>query len=84
MDRDDDDEVIDLARLASMLGLSPATILTLRSRDPERVPPAWRTRPLRWVRGEVSRWLRAQAEAEAARIATLGQPVSRSRIGGAR
>lgn len=82
----DDDEVINLAGLASMLDISPATILTLRSRDPQRLPAPWRTRPLRWLRGDVLAWMRAQAEAEAeaARVASLGQPVSRSRISGSR
>lgn len=73
-------DMLDVAGLSILLGLSPATVLTLRARAPDRVPPPWRTRPLRWRREAVMRWLADQENREQRRIEELMRPVSRPRV----
>lgn len=73
-------EMLDLAALSALLQLSPATILTQRTRSPERVPPAWRSRPLRWRRDAVLQWLIEQEKEEQRRVEKRTQVVSTRRI----
>lgn len=69
-------EMLDLTGLSEMLGLSPSTILTLRTRAPDRVPTPWRTRPLRWRRTTVHEWIREQEIEERRKVAERCRPVS--------
>lgn len=69
-------EMLDLSGLSEMLGLSPNTILTLRTRSPDRVPTPWRTRPLRWRRATVHEWIREQELEERRKVAERCKPVS--------
>ncbi len=64
-------DVLDVAGLASLLRIPESTILTLRSRAPERLPPPFRTRPLRWRVGTAVEWMAREEQVEAARIANL-------------
>lgn len=64
-------DVLDVAGLASLLSIPESTILTLRSRAPERLPPPFRTRPLRWRVGTAVEWMAREEQVEAARIANL-------------
>lgn len=64
-------DVLDVAGLAELLRIPESTILTLRSRAPERLPPPFRTRPLRWRAGTAIAWMAREEQAEAARIARL-------------
>ena len=73
-------EMLDLAALSALLHLSPATILTQRTRAPDRVPPAWRSRPLRWRRDAVLQWLIEQERQEQRRVEKRTQVVSTRRI----
>jgi hypothetical protein len=73
-------EMLDLAALSALLQLSPATILTQRTRAPDRVPPAWRSRPLRWRRDAVMDWLIKQEREEQRRVEQRTQVVSTRRI----
>lgn len=64
-------DVLDVAGLALLLRIPESTILTLRSRAPERLPPPFRTRPLRWRAGTAVEWMAREEQVEAARIANL-------------
>lgn len=72
--------MLDLAALSALLKLSPATILTQRTRAPDRVPPAWRSRPLRWRRDAVLQWLIEQEKEEQRRVEQRTRVVSIRRI----
>ena len=64
-------DVLDVAGLSLLLHIPESTILTLRSRAPERLPPPFRTRPLRWRAGTAVEWMAHEEQVEAARIANL-------------
>lgn len=56
-----DSDTLDVGELAALLHRRRATILTDRSRHPERVPPACTPPGARyplWIRGDVLAWLR--------------------------
>lgn len=59
---------LDPKGLAHLLGISPATIPALRSRNPERLPPPYLTRPLRWRRETVVRWMERRERQEEERV----------------
>lgn len=65
--------ILDIDGLAALLAISPASIPARRSRTPERVPPPYLSRPLRWRRETVLRWITEQEE-RARREAELGAP----------
>lgn len=60
--------ILDPRGLAHMLGISPATIPALRSRNPERLPPPYLSRPLRWRRETVVRWMERRERQEEERV----------------
>ncbi len=64
-------DVLDVAGLASLLRIPASTILTLRSRAPDRLPAPFRTRPLRWRAGTAVEWMAREEQVETARIASL-------------
>jgi len=61
--------VVDVQGLARVTHIPKATILTLRSRSPELLPPPFRTHPLLWRMHTVVSWMERQEEQEAERIA---------------
>lgn len=69
--RTSDSAVLDVQGLASLTQIPKATILTLRSRSPERLPPPFRLRPLRWRTQTVVRWMEKQEQSELERIARV-------------
>ena len=63
-----DSTILDIDGLAALLGISAASIPAQRSRSPEKLPPPFLSRPLRWRRETVVRWMdqqEASARAEA-------------------
>lgn len=56
--------VLDAVGLAALLGISPATIPSLRSRNPAKLPPPFLTRPLRWRRDAVLKWMERREREE--------------------
>lgn len=52
--------VLDSEQLAAVLGLSPNSIASIRSRYPTRLPPPFLTRPLRWRLETVQKWMDQQ------------------------
>lgn len=78
-------EVLDIDGLASLLGVSPDSIRSFRSRNPLGVPPPFMVRPhLRWRRETVIKWMEAREREESERIRRLFQPSVRARQGRAR
>lgn len=65
---DPNSSILDPKGLAGLLGISPATIPALRSRSPERLPPPFLTRPLRWRRETVVRWMDRRERQEEERV----------------
>lgn len=63
-----DSPILDPKGLAHLLGISPATIPALRSRNPERLPPPYLSRPLRWRRETVVRWMERRERVEEERV----------------
>ena len=61
-------EILGPIGLAALLGISPSTIPSLRSRDPHKLPPPYLTRPLRWRREGVLRWMESREQAELSRL----------------
>jgi hypothetical protein len=61
-------QVLDVQALADLTQIPKATILTMRSRTPEKLPPPFRQRPLRWRRQTVMSWMERQEQEEIARI----------------
>jgi len=74
-----DAQIVGITGLARMLGISPATIATKRTRAPEELPPSFLDRPARWRRETVIRWI-AQREADASRRAQERARPIRSRV----
>ena len=58
-----DSPVLDSAGLAALLGISVASIPSIRSRSPEKLPPPYLSRPLRWRRSTVFEWMEEQEAA---------------------
>ena len=56
--------VLDSKQLAELLGLSPNSIASIRSRYPTKLPPPFLTRPLRWRLETVQRWIDQHEQAE--------------------
>jgi hypothetical protein len=67
-----DSAVLDAEGLAALLCISVATILTQRSRTPEKLPPPFLLRPLRWRRSTVFRWMDHQEQKEDERAKNHG------------
>lgn len=67
----DETEALDVAAFAMLTLIPKATVLTLRSRSPERLPPPFRQRPLRWRRQTVVQWMKDEESHEIDRIARL-------------
>lgn len=63
-----DSLILDTAGLARLMKISPASIATLRSRDPIKVPPPFMRRPLRWRREAVLHWMQERERLEQLRI----------------
>lgn len=72
--QDSTNGMLGIAEVSALLGLSPATLLTLRCRAPERLPPSWRSRPLRWRRKTVLKWIEEQETIERRRCELQGRP----------
>ena len=52
------DQVLDVEAMAEVLGMSPQSLYTRRSRDPDSLPPAIRLgRRLMWRLATVENWL---------------------------
>lgn len=66
------------AELAAAMGLTENTIRTLRSTRPQALPTPFLTRPLRWRRESVMRWMEQREREEAERIRRLFVPSARS------
>lgn len=60
--------VLDVQGFSSLAHIPKATILTLRSRSPDKLPPPFRLRPLRWRVQTVVRWMEKQEQHELERI----------------
>ena len=73
------EEVLDREGLAALMGVSPDSIKQMRSRNPAALPTPFLTRPLRWRREVVLRWMESRERAEAARIQRLFEPSRSSR-----
>jgi predicted DNA-binding transcriptional regulator AlpA len=71
--KDPSNPLLDCEGLAALLGISPASIASIRSRSPQRLPPPYLGRPLRWRRETVLSWMSAQ-EAKAQQRAEQGAP----------
>ena len=71
--------VLDIDEVADLLGTSPDGIRSYRSRNPLAVPTPFMTRPLRWRREAVLRWMEQQEREELERIRRLFQPSTRAR-----
>ena len=61
--------VIDVQGFARLTHIAKATILTLRSRAPDQLPPPFRQHPLRWRTQTVVRWMEKLEQRELERIA---------------
>lgn len=70
-------EILGPVGLAALLGISPSTIPSLRSRDPHKLPPPYLSRPLRWRREGVLRWMESRELAELRRIEHYQLPLRR-------
>lgn len=66
--RNPNNPILDVYGLAALLGISSASIPALRSRTPEKLPPPYLSRPLRWRRETAVRWMDEQERREAIRI----------------
>lgn len=62
-------DVLDVQGLAALTHIPKATILTLRSRAPDKLPPPFRTHPLLWRTRTVVTWMEKQEQQEMERIA---------------
>ena len=72
--------VLSLLDLAALLRISPATIPSMRSRNPEKLPVPFLSRPLRWRREAVLRWMEQREREEQERIdREFSIPLRRSR-----
>lgn len=67
-----DNAILDVDGLAALLGISPTTIPTQRSRAPHKLPPPYLTRPLRWRRTTVLLWIQEQENAAHAAAQLVG------------
>jgi len=74
-----DGQIIGIAGLARMLGISPATIASKRTRAPEELPPSYWDRPARWRRETVLRWIAQREALREADAAKRARPV-RTRV----
>ena len=63
--------VLDVQGFAVLAHIPKATILTLRSRSPDKLPPPFRQRPLRWRTETVVRWMEEQEQSELERISRI-------------
>jgi hypothetical protein len=63
--------VLDVQGFAVLAHIPKATILTLRSRSPDKLPPPFRLRPLRWRAETVVRWMEEQEQSELERISRI-------------
>ena len=75
---DPDSPILGPIGLAALLAISPTTIWNLRYRNPDRLPPACTTKPLRWRRTVVMDWLSTQERAETERAARYANSVAPS------
>ena len=78
------DGVLDREALAAVMGVSAESIKQMRSKNPLALPTPFMTRPLRWRREVVLRWMEQREREEAERIRRLFQPSARSSQGRAR
>lgn len=69
-------EVLNPVGLARLLHISPASICTLRSRDPTKLPPPFMCRPLRWRRAAVIDWMKMREREEETRARNLFGPLT--------
>jgi len=76
-----DPSVLGPDELAAIMGLTASTIRNLRSTKPQALPAPFLTRPLRWRREAVVRWMEQQEREEAERIRRLFVPSARARHG---
>jgi len=60
--------VLDIQGFSILAQIPKATILTLRSRAPEKLPPAYWQRPLRWRVETVMRWMEKREQHELGKI----------------
>ena len=65
--------VLDVHAFARLAHIPKATILTLRSRSPDKLPPPFRLRPLLWRAQTVVRWMEKQEQTELERIARISR-----------
>lgn len=70
----DESLILGPAELAAAMGLTENTIRTLRSTRPQALPTPFLTRPLRWRRESVLRWMEQREREEAERIRRLFAP----------
>lgn len=78
--KDPDNPILDSDGLAALLGISAASIPSIRSRSPEKLPPSYLRRPLRWRRETVMRWIQEQEE-KARKRAERGAPPDAAEVG---
>lgn len=72
------EDVLGPTELALRIGLSVGTIMQRRSKMPQSLPTPFLTRPLRWRREAVERWMEQREREEAERIRRLFVPSARS------
>lgn len=68
--------ILDTHGLAALLGISPASIPALRSRSPDKLPPPFLSRPLRWRRETIIRWMDERERQEAIRCAQVARAMN--------
>lgn len=71
---DPDSDILNQVGLARLLHISAASICTLRSRDPIKLPPPFTARPLRWRREAVLAWMAERERREQQRIESSYHP----------
>lgn len=74
--------LVDIRRLASMVGVSTVTLLTWRSRSPWLLPPPINRKPLRWRVATVEAWLNKREAVEVERCLQLSRSQSRDVMSG--
>jgi hypothetical protein len=70
-------DVLDREALAALIGISAEGVKQMRSRNPLGLPPPFMTRPLRWRREAVIRWMEQREREESDRIQRMFEPVAR-------
>ncbi len=75
-------QLVDVADLSKIVGVSAVTLLTWRSRSPWLLPPPINKKPLRWRASTIDAWLACREQVEAERCAMLKSKQTRGGLAG--